>query len=600
MKKAPILLFFLLTFFWLRSQTDSLSKHNFQRLPGIHFSLREDHLAEDTILDSHFNYFKPDFNGNLGLPSQELYLENRLTDNLGLRYFVSNYRQHFFNAGDIAFYQTSKPYTRAFALAGQRQEQVIRLTHAQTIRKQFSYTLKFNRYKSNGFYRQQTAINENVIATVNYANKSNSYKLYSWLLFNKLRHNENGGLKYDTLFPEFLSLNKELLDVNLREARRATKNLQAGLLQKFKLNSKSDTTTSHYLYHSFEYHSDYLVYYDAAAGSGFYDQVYISNDFTLDSANTLKLVNSAGYSFERRGNTQLNFFAENKNEIARVHQFVLDTHTVNHIVSAGFHTGTKVWDLAAKGQYVISGNNSNDYFFLAGGKIWFSKYTRLSISLASESRRPDVFYTRYYGNHFQWNMNMKNVQTNSLNARFSFLKNKLFLESESRHVRNMIWFLLPDAPSQNSKDVLMTRSGLGAKLKFRKIRLDLRADYQFTNAAGKISLPPVIAGGQLYFDSKLFKNNLHLQTGFQATYYSLFESNAYNPATNTYYASGRKELGNYPFIDFFINAEIKPVRFFIKIDHANQGLSGSNYFLTPDYPMPDRAFKFGFTWLFWD
>jgi len=57
-------------------------------------------------------------------------------------------------------------------------------------------------------------------------------------------------------------------------------------------------------------------------------------------------------------------------------------------------------------------------------------------------------------------------------------------------------------------------------------------------------------------------------------------------------------VGNYPFIDFFINARIKPVRIFIKIDHITQGYLGNNYTLTPGYLQNDRAFKFGINWLF--
>jgi putative beta-barrel porin len=58
--------------------------------------------------------------------------------------------------------------------------------------------------------------------------------------------------------------------------------------------------------------------------------------------------------------------------------------------------------------------------------------------------------------------------------------------------------------------------------------------------------------------------------------------------------------GNYVFVDFFLSAEIYPVRFFIMAQHINQGIMGNwtgNYILTPNYPMPDRSIKFGLTWL---
>ena len=83
-------------------------------------------------------------------------------------------------------------------------------------------------------------------------------------------------------------------------------------------------------------------------------------------------------------------------------------------------------------------------------------------------------------------------------------------------------------------------------------------------------------------------------------YYSEFYGNAYNVATNNYVVQTKKVTGNYPFVDFFLNARIRPVRFFIKLDHLNQGLTGNNYQLTPGYYQNDRAFKFGINWLFYD
>jgi hypothetical protein len=49
-----------------------------------------------------------------------------------------------------------------------------------------------------------------------------------------------------------------------------------------------------------------------------------------------------------------------------------------------------------------------------------------------------------------------------------------------------------------------------------------------------------------------------------------------------------------------MNAQIKPVQFFLKVEHINQGLMGSGYNLIPTYFQPDRAFRFGLNWEFLD
>ncbi|MFN6037421.1 MAG: putative porin, partial [Bacteroidota bacterium] len=196
--------------------------------------------------------------------------------------------------------------------------------------------------------------------------------------------------------------------------------------------------------------------------------------------------------------------------------------------------------------------------------------------------------------------NLKPVLTTQARFEFSVLSEKLFFNSQVRAINNLIWFSTPEVPLQLPSATLITANTLGSKLKYRSFRFETKLTYQYTNTASVISLPPMHLQSLLFYDAVLFSGNLHLQTGFQLNYYSSFQSNAYMPSLNSYYTQDRREVGNYPFVDFFINAEIKPVRFFVLVDHMNQGLSGPNYLLTPNYPMADRSIKFGFTWLFWD
>ena len=72
------------------------------------------------------------------------------------------------------------------------------------------------------------------------------------------------------------------------------------------------------------------------------------------------------------------------------------------------------------------------------------------------------------------------------------------------------------------------------------------------------------------------------------------------PATGQFYLQSQNKLGNYPFVDFFLNAKIKSVRVFVKVDHLNSGLMGNNYMITPHYPYNDRMYKIGISWRFWD
>jgi hypothetical protein len=115
-----------------------------------------------------------------------------------------------------------------------------------------------------------------------------------------------------------------------------------------------------------------------------------------------------------------------------------------------------------------------------------------------------------------------------------------------------------------------------------------------------IRIPNFISENSLYYENDLFKKALRLQVGASLYYTSAYYADAYMPVTDQFYLQDKKKYGNYPFVDVFINARIKTVRIFFKMDHINSGFSGKKYVLTPGYPYPERAFKFGVSWRFFD
>jgi hypothetical protein len=93
---------------------------------------------------------------------------------------------------------------------------------------------------------------------------------------------------------------------------------------------------------------------------------------------------------------------------------------------------------------------------------------------------------------------------------------------------------------------------------------------------------------------------MRIEIGASVFYTSAYYANSYMPATGQFYLQNQQKYGNYPFIDFFLNVRVQTVRVFIKIDHLNSGYSGTNYIMTPHYPVNERAFKFGVSWKFFD
>ena len=104
----------------------------------------------------------------------------------------------------------------------------------------------------------------------------------------------------------------------------------------------------------------------------------------------------------------------------------------------------------------------------------------------------------------------------------------------------------------------------------------------------------------MYFEDKLFKGALESRVGIDIHYTADYYGPAYMPATGQFYVQREDFLNFYPAADLFINIKVKSVRAFVMFQNINLGLFAAGYFSAYRYPMPDRAFKLGLEWKFWN
>jgi hypothetical protein len=104
----------------------------------------------------------------------------------------------------------------------------------------------------------------------------------------------------------------------------------------------------------------------------------------------------------------------------------------------------------------------------------------------------------------------------------------------------------------------------------------------------------------LYYTQQLFGGAATLQPGLNFFYNTSYYADSYNPALRSFYLQDKKEIGNYLYMDVFINLKIQRARIFVTYTHFNAAFMGKTYFTTPSYPMQDGAFRFGVSWRFHD
>jgi hypothetical protein len=111
-----------------------------------------------------------------------------------------------------------------------------------------------------------------------------------------------------------------------------------------------------------------------------------------------------------------------------------------------------------------------------------------------------------------------------------------------------------------------------------------------------LNLPKYIFRNSFYISEKIFNNVLEIQSGFNFKIFSKFFADEYNPVISTFHTQNEKKIGEYPIVDFFLNAKIRQTRLFFIFEHINSSLTGNKFYYTPSMPYRDSGFRFGLNW----
>jgi hypothetical protein len=615
------LLGFFISLFAQAQKPDSTFYTSSTRTHNL-FGLTENSKAKDTLLDNTHNYYQTGVLGNMGLPSYSLIADKQ---ERGSSTFFNwnklNNRTDLITENDPVYFHTEKVYTKITAVMGQKQEQFFKLVHSQQIKKKVNVSLLFNRYSCTGFYLQQQSLTTNLLGSSNYKTDDGRWGYGFYYIFNKVKYQLNGGVQGSDSLSQYSLYPKDSYPFNpiftSTTARQNIKTSNISFNTFYRLNREDSAKTSHYLVYETNYQSNYILFVDGVSDTALYTSHYYSeknghpiasnsNNFysyqgmgSHDSTGTRIFSNSLLYKLSTASNNFI-FYGGYKMEAIKYHQNFIDTTSINHIIKSGFILKEKKHQFNATAEYVLSGINKNNYELDAIYQFNINHNFYINAAAQDQSRLPDFNLLLYSGNRFAWTNNFSAVQTQNATVSITHKKYKFYAGVFTQQQQNQIYFNTDALPQQYNGSTNITRFFAGKDLKLAHIHFNNKINYQTTPNANIIRLPNWVTNHQLYYEGRLFKNNLWLQVGFQARYISAYMANAYMPATNQFYLQNEKSCGNYMFIDFFVSAEIKPVKFFVMAQHINQGLMGTNYVLTPGYPMPDRSIKAGLVWMLFD
>jgi hypothetical protein len=123
--------------------------------------------------------------------------------------------------------------------------------------------------------------------------------------------------------------------------------------------------------------------------------------------------------------------------------------------------------------------------------------------------------------------------------------------------------------------------------------------YQHTTTNTYLAIPEVSIRNSTFLESTYAKV-LHFQFGLDTRYETAYYADIYSPATGMFYRQNSVKIGDYPWVDAFINIKLKRTAFYIKYTNLATQFVKGGFYTSPTYPAPVATLLFGLSWSFYN
>ncbi len=544
-------------------------------------------------------------------------LSKNLASNSILPVFGARARHfNYMEIDDINYYHVPTPLTELFFKTAFQQGQVLDAFFTVNTSPQFNFSIAYKGLRSLGNYQHILTSTGNFRVTTNYHTKNNRYNLRAHIVTQDLLNQENGGIK-DEDIENFESGNDEFIDravfdPQFENAENILRGKRFYLDHEYKINKGTDSISNNLAVGQIINFEDKYYQFNQTLENDFFGDAFVS---TIYDRTTLEnFYNSFYFNYKNKALGEFQFSLDYNdynygyNSVTVLNNEVLPNRIKGNTLALGAKYSNDFGKLNLSGELLA--NVSGDFdgnMFNANAKYKFNDDLHVNASLNLNSSAPDYNYLLYKSDYINYNWNnsdsFKNVNTRQFVFDLSSTKiANVTLDYTSIDNYTFLTRLEVDEgvrPFQSSEQINYLRVKVNKEIKFGKFVLDNTVMYQnVLNGEQILNVPEFISRNTLYFSNHFFKKALFLQTGITLKYFTDYSMDAYDPLLAEFYVQNDTNIGNFPRLDFFINAKIRQTRIFFKAEHFNAAFFGRDYFSAPNYPYRDFAIRFGLVWNF--
>jgi hypothetical protein len=595
-------------------------------------SIDRDTTFVDTTLaikkEYDYNYLRRDIFGLMPFPNEG---QTYNTLDFGLNKFNAypefGFKAKHFNyleVDDIKYYSVATPLTEIYFKTVMEQGQNVDALITLNTSERFNFSIAFKGLRSLGKYINQLTSAGNFRFTSSYFTKNKKYYANFHFTGQDLLNGENGGLTIPSDFEseDEAFRNRPRLQVFLSDAKSFLKGKRLFLDHNFRINSK-DANNNLLITHQFNYEYKFFEYNQAnldseiGTGTGAFKRFGNVSSAAITKVNDHtrydRLYNKLGAIYENKTLGKFQFFIENFN-------YKYYYKLVQTVGSVTFPNQLKATINSIGGQYEYRKNKWNGKAMLSNSistqafrnfdtnlDYQIDDKNKVSFQYQNISKLPNLNYLLNQSAYinYTWLNNFKNEKINNLivnantqwinaTAQFTILNDYLYFQDVEQVVNQQLV-----TPHQYSGTINYLSLKAAKEFKFKKWALDNTFLYQkVTQKEAILNVPDITLRSTIYFSDTVFKNAMFLQTGITINYFTEYFANDYNPILGEFFVQNEKQIGNFPMLDFFVNARVKQTRIFLKAEHFNSSFTGNTYYSAPNTPYRDFMIRFGLVWNF--
>jgi len=547
---------------------------------------------------------------NIGAGFNPLIYEVNPEQNLSL--LPSNKAYMIIGADDVKYYDVKTPTAAFIYHTAMKNGAALKSTYTQNIGKRFNFALEYMGVRSQGFYRNSLASNNNTLFSGHYVSKTGNYELFAHYLHQNVNNQESGGITEDDLFQSGDSnyKNRQNAQVNLASSSSQYSYRRYFLSHQFTPFNSEKIPFS--IRHTLSHQGNKYFYNQGTAESYWYDDASeLTNGFPLTTkkysdnfSNTVSLVFD-NEKFQLDGGVRYQMLKFGVRDIAAVNGTALPGELKENRIGAVGNLQIKLWDKFQLKSFLEFSNGSQFGSYLrTANNIKFEpvKDYFVNAKVNFQSAYPSFNYllnTSVYNKYNYYLENAKNQTVTEIGGSINLKWFKTEIFANYFRIDNYTYFNADGAPEQSSNSLNISQIGGDATFSYGKFHLNTRLHFQnaLTNKE-LLPMPSFIGRANFFFQSQAFKKAAEIQAGLKVYYFSKFASRDYFPILNEYILPDASSfsIGGQPIVDLYINMKVKKMFFYVEGQQIGTLISNNKAYAFPHYPVYDFRLNIGIVW----